>query len=206
MYRGWLTSDETIEMKEPALGGAETFFGIEGLQANVNEFWRFAMPDFRVNTIRGLLAEDLVWRALGGDEPRRIEWNAFDVDWEGIRLEVKSSDLLQAWRQTDASKLIFSGLKARWQSLDGKHTDEEASLKADVYVFAAHLATTHDDYKQLDLGHWHFAVLSKSKLEAIGQKSISWPVVLKNAGGETPWHDLQRAVRAAMAGNSDSQR
>ncbi len=98
-----------------------------------------------------------------------------------------------------------AGLKAKWESIDGKHTDQEAKYKADVYVFAAHMATSHEDYDPPDLRHWRFAVLSRSELEAIGQKSISWPVVLKSPGGETSWHDLQRAVRAAMVENGDGR-
>lgn len=204
-YHRPMPSDEIVRMKSPPLDGSEAFSGIEGLEAHVRDFWRFAMPDFRVNVIRGLLAEYLVWRALGVDEPGYIEWDAFDVDWEGIHVEVKSSGLLQAWRQAEPSKLVFTGLKAKWQSIDGKHTDQEAKYKADVYVFAAHMATSHEDYDHLDLRHWQFAVLSRSKLEAIGQKSISWPVVLRSSGGETSWHDLQRAVRAAMVENGDGR-
>ena len=46
----------------PGLRGDEAFVGVD---AQVLDFWRFAMSDLRMNNTRGYLAEFLVARALG---------------------------------------------------------------------------------------------------------------------------------------------
>jgi hypothetical protein len=168
-----------------------------GLDATVLDFWRFALPDLRMNNVRGWLAEFLVWRALGVERPRRIEWDAFDVEWEGIRIEVKSTALLQGWDQRALSNLTFTGLSARAWDDDAMTRGTERAHNADVYVFAAHLAQTHDDYDPLDMTQWHFAVLGRDVLERLGVRSLSWSRVLVEAGGQTPVGDLPRAVRRA---------
>lgn len=64
----------------PPLRGEEAFMGVE---ATVLDFWAFAMPDLRVNNVRGWLAEYLVWRALGVERPTRREWDTHDVEVDG---------------------------------------------------------------------------------------------------------------------------
>lgn len=164
------------------------------------DFWRFAMPDLRMNNVRGWFAEFLVWRALGVTDPRRVEWDAFDVQWEGIRIEVKSTALLQGWDQRALSKLTFSGLSARAWDHEAMARGGERAHNADVYVFAAHLARTHDDYDPLDATQWHFAVLGRGVLERLGVRSLSWTRVLTEAGGETVFAELADAVRRAARG------
>lgn len=79
----------------PRLRGDERF---EGMDASVTDFWRFAMSDLRINNTRGYLAAFLVARSLGIDA-QRVEWDDYDVLWEGVKIEVKSSAYLQAWAQ-----------------------------------------------------------------------------------------------------------
>lgn len=183
----------------PPLNGDERFVGFDAV---VEDFWRFAIPDLLVNNVRGWLAEYLVWRALGVEQPRRIEWDAFDIEWEGIRLEVKSSAYLQAWEQKKLSNLLFTGLAARYWPLDGVTIAETATYNADVYVFCANTAAAHDEYNALDLGLWHFTVLSRVSVERIGQKSLTWAKALDKSGGEVAWADLADAVRQAAAENA----
>ncbi|MDX2401414.1 hypothetical protein NJD75_17740 [Microbacterium algeriense] len=65
------------------------------------------------NSVRGWLAEYLVWRAAGVERPMRVEWDAFGVLWGNIRIEVKSSALVQRWPQRQPSTLAFSGLRGK---------------------------------------------------------------------------------------------
>lgn len=92
------------------LDGAESFVGLD---ATVQDFWRFALPSLITNNTRGWFVEYLVWRALGIERPVRTEWDAFDVEWEGIRIEVKASAFVQRWAQRGPSKLVFSGLRGK---------------------------------------------------------------------------------------------
>lgn len=43
---------------------------LQGLDASVTDFWRYAMSDVRINNVRGYLAEFLVARAVGAANVR----------------------------------------------------------------------------------------------------------------------------------------
>lgn len=92
------------------LRGDESFVGLD---ATVLDFWRFAVQDLRMNTLRGYLAEFVVARALGA-QANRTEWDPYDVLWHDprsgrdVRIEVKSSAYLQAWPQHRLSTPSFS--------------------------------------------------------------------------------------------------
>ena len=51
----------------------------EGMNGNVGDFWRFALPNLQMNNARGYFAEYLVARGLGMESPRRVEWDAYDL-------------------------------------------------------------------------------------------------------------------------------
>ena len=63
-----LPSTWTSPPPSKPLRGHEPFLGLPG--TTVIDFWRFALPDLKVNSTRGLLAEFLVQHAVGGDKPR----------------------------------------------------------------------------------------------------------------------------------------
>lgn len=82
----------------------------------MEDFWRFALSDFRMNNTRGYLAEFLVAKAVGATSGR-VEWDAFDVlAPSGARIEVRSSAYLQVWDQRRPSRIVFSGLTGRTRS------------------------------------------------------------------------------------------
>lgn len=47
--------------------------------------------------MRGLLAEYLVAVALGVEAKPRVEWDHTDVKWEGNKIEVKATGMVQTW-------------------------------------------------------------------------------------------------------------
>ncbi|TFD36626.1 hypothetical protein E3T37_13455 [Cryobacterium sp. TMT2-10] len=87
----WLVPPSAV-----ALIGTEE---IVGLDATVSDFWQFAMGDLRMNNARGYLAEFIVGRALGLNHAQRVEWDAYDILFGDITIEVKSSAYLQSWDQ-----------------------------------------------------------------------------------------------------------
>ncbi|HON74216.1 MAG TPA: hypothetical protein PLQ23_03575, partial [Dermatophilaceae bacterium] len=177
------------------LSGAEPFSGCD---ANVQDFWRFAMADLRTNNVRGYLAEFLVAHAVGAVR-NRVEWDAFDVlTPEGVKVEVKSSAYLQVWEQRRLSRIQFTGLRSRtWTPQDGESA--EASLNADVYVFAVHLATRHDEYDPLDVTQWQFYVVPRARLEALGQGSLSLWRLRSLVAAPVPYNGLAEAISTAAA-------
>lgn len=175
------------------LRGEELFIGTEG--ATILDFWRYAFPDLKTNTTRGMLAEFLVHRAVGAQH-RNQEWESFDVlTTDGLRIEVKSSAYLQAWGQRDVTRIVFDRLRTRtWSPRTGDAA--EPSFNADVYVFAVHTATSHEDYDPLDVGQWQFYVVPSPAIAAKGTKSLVLNSVRALAGDPVPYSDLAARIRA----------
>jgi len=184
-----------------ALKGGSRFTGVR--KARVKDFWRFALGDLRMNNARGYLAEYLVGTALGLKSLQRIEWDAYDLLFGEITVEVKSSAYLQLWDQKRLSTLSFAGLQGtRYnpRAPDGGEDPQGRRFNAMVYVFCVQTATEHDLYDQLDVTQWDFYVVSRSALAATKQQSLGIARVQLLSGGATEWNELQAAVTAASLG------
>ena len=93
------------------LNGSERFAGLDATVAN---FWRWAFQRLRDNTMRGILAEFMVAKAVGDQRSLRIAWDNFDAQApDGTTIEVKCSAFLQSWTQKRHSELVFGRLSAR---------------------------------------------------------------------------------------------
>ncbi|MFF4093154.1 hypothetical protein ACFYYY_04690 [Streptomyces sp. NPDC001834] len=173
--------------------GGEVFLGADA--GSVLDFWRYAMPDLRANTPRGLLAEFLVHRAVGAEQ-RNAEWESFDVlAPDGLRIEVKTSAYLQAWGQRRLSEIRFSRLRGRTWTPEGGGAAEQ-SYNADVYVFALHTARTHAAYDPLDIGQWRFHVASRALVEDTGQASLGLASVRRLCGEPVGYGGLAERITA----------
>lgn len=176
------------------LRGEEPIAGLS--DSAVVDFWRFAMPDLKVNNTRGLFAEFLVHRAVGSNRPR-VERASHDVETDdGLRIEVKAGGYLQAWAQPRHSEIRFTGLRARtWAPATGY--SEQKSYNADVYVFAVQTARERADYDPLDTGQWEFYVLPLPVLEDLDAASLSLRSVRAAAGEAALFPELGSRIRAA---------
>lgn len=188
-----MSKDWTVVPPVVRLSGTERFVGID---ANVTDFWSFALSDIKMNNARGYLAEFLVAKAVGADAVR-IEWDAFDVATSsGITIEVKSSAYIQAWEQQGISTISFTGLRGRtWNPLTG--SAPEATYNADVYVFCVETAKTHDEYNPLDVSQWEFYVVPKAVIESTGYNSIGLTNLTKLAGAPVAYANLAEAIATA---------
>ncbi|MEU6761720.1 hypothetical protein ABZ916_04280 [Streptomyces sp. NPDC046853] len=177
----------------PPLRGDEPIGGVS--DASVVDFWRFAMPDLRMNNTRGLFAEFLVHRALDSPRPR-VEWASHDVETDdGLRIEVKAGAYLQAWEQRTPSPIRFSGLRARTWSPDVGHA-EAKTYNADVYVFAVQTAREHAAYDPLDTAQWEFYVLPRPVVAALGTDSVGLATVRSTAGAAVGFPALGERIRS----------
>lgn len=174
------------------LSGSEQFIG----SGAVKDFWAFAMPDLRMNNVRGHLAEFLVARAVGSVRSK-IEWDPYDVlTPDGIKIEVKSSGFLQSWDQKRTSKIVFSGLKGRtWTPQGGESSS--ATYNADVYVFCVQSAMTHAEYDPLDVGQWQFYVVPVTDLARLNYKAIGFTTLRSIAPGPVDYENLATAISEA---------
>ncbi len=175
------------------LNGSEGFVGVD---ATVQDFWRFAMSDLRMNNVRGYLAEFLVARAVGAGGTR-VEWDAYDVRApDGTRIEVKSSAYMQVWDQRAPSRIVFTGLKGRtWTPQDGESS--EATFNADVYVFCVQTAPSHDVYDALDVNQWQFYVAPRQVLVELGYKSITLTTLQRCIKNPVSYAGLSSAIKEA---------
>ena len=171
---------------------------IAGAGVTLRDFWAWSLSDLRTNTVRSLLAEYLVARAVGAHVRPRVEWDAYDVRRsDGLRLEVKAGAYLQAWEQSKLSTVTFTGLRGRtWTPEDGYSA--AASYNADGYVFAVLTAQEHARYDALDLGQWAFWVLPVSRLAETGQRSIRLSVVERMAGPPVGHAELADRIREVV--------
>lgn len=175
------------------LRGDESIVGVP--DTTVVDFWRFAMPDLRMNNTRGLFAEFLVHQAIGSHEPR-MEWASHDVETDdGLRIEVKAGAYLQAWEQRAPSQIRFSGLRARTWSPDDGYS-ETKSCNADVYVFAVQTAREHAVYNPLDTAQWEFYVLPRSVIATLDADSVSLGAVRTAAGAPVSFATLNDCIRS----------
>ena len=178
------------------LTGDEAFSGMDG--ATVLDFWRWAMSDLRTNTLRGIVAEFLVTRAVGSPSIRRVEWDPYDVvTADGIRVEVKCAAYLQAWRQQRLSRIAFSGLTARLLDENLGNYPGTRAYNSDVYVFAVQTVVRHEVFDVLDTRQWDFYVASRAAVAATKQRSLSLAAVCKIAGPPVPLSQLRDAITRA---------
>ncbi len=64
------------------------------------------VSDLLSNRNRSIFAEFLVGAALGVLDKPRVEWDAFDLIYQGKKIEVKSSAYLQSWQQNSPSRIV----------------------------------------------------------------------------------------------------
>lgn len=157
--------------------GAEPFHsGGVPLGGTLLDFWRWAASDIVGNTLRGVLAEFLVARALDLPQGVRVEWDTFDLKTlGGLTLEIKSAAYLQSWDQKALSKITFGIAPTRaWNEAAGGH-DAEVRRQADVYVFCLLHHQDRATVDPLDMSQWTFYVLPTVRLNArsLTQKSLS---------------------------------
>ena len=187
-------SFEPAELSD--LEGGEPF---DGLDADVLDFWRFAMGDLRTNNVRGYLSEFFVARAVGSNQ-KRVEWDPWDVTApDGTRIEVKTSAYLQSWAQRTLSRPRFSVPRTFGWDAATNSRSTRAEFNADVYVFCLHEAKTHEEYDPLSLAQWTFYVAGRSAIEAHPGVSMGLSTLSRIAGEPVAYAELGAEIRRVAA-------
>ena len=170
---------------------------IAGTDATVADLWAWTMSDLRTNTVRPVLAEFLVARALGVAGRPRVEWEPYDVlTPDCLRIEVKSSAYLQSWEQAKLSRIEFRGLTAHAEF--GAYRGQR-SYNADGYVFGVQTAVEHLAYDPLDVAQWAFWVLPVAAVAATGCRSLGLATVRSLAGPPVSYGGLTARVHEVLA-------
>ena len=169
-----LTGNEEFTLHEKSAG------------MTVLDYWAWSCSDLYDNTMRGIMAEFLVFSSFNNrsisssDAQIRTNWLPYDVTSPtGRRIEVKSASYIQSWTPEDVfSQIKFDiGKKVAWT--ENTYTSEP-KRNCDLYVFCVFTAHTRD-ISVLNLDYWDFYVLPTSVLnEKIPkQKSIILSSLLK---------------------------
>jgi hypothetical protein len=180
--------------------GAEAFAD-EGvaLGFSVLDFWQWSSSNLVGNTLRGLVAEFLVARAVGVGGDMRNEWDPYDVTTpSGLRIEVKSAAYLQSWAQRAESAISFDVRETlAWDADTNAFAPEsDRRRQADLYVFAVLAHRDKLTLNPLDVSQWKFYLLEAGILNEHVKKQRR--ISLRRVLGLSPVHcgfaDLRRHI------------
>ena len=169
------------------------------LPFTIHDFWCWSTSDLLSNTTRGVLAEFLVATALGiSSSGVREPWAAYDLDADGLKIEVKSSAYLQAWFQERPSSVVFEIPLTRAWSPDTNAVAVEPARQADVYVFAVLKHTQKSTVNPLDVSQWEFHVIATTELNAriAGRRSVTLKALRAISSGPVSFHALNDRIRS----------
>lgn len=140
----------------------------------VGDFWSWAYSNILSNANRGVFAEYLVGAALGVLDNPRIEWNGFDLEYRGKKIEVKASAYLQSWPQTRPSVIMFDICPKRaWDAATAQSINEPTRI-ADCYIFCLYAETNPETNSVLNVEAWEFYVVLTDRISQTfnNQKSV----------------------------------
>jgi len=165
---------------------------------SIVDFWRWAFSSLADNTLRGIFAEYLVGQALGVVSDSRVEWDAFDLHYDGAGIEVKSSAEQQTWAQEKPSVIRFDIAKKRFWNSATNEVTATPDRPADIYVFC-HYAGAATNEAVVDPANWVFYVLATAVLndELGDQKSVGLST-LAGLAAPVPWSELRAKVDSAL--------
>ncbi len=126
----------------------------------IGDFWQWGFSNILTNSTRGVFAEYIVGVALDAVSDTRIEWDGYDLTYQGYGIEVKSASYIQDWPQKKLSTINFKINKKKcWNAADNSYSDTPERC-ADCYVFCLYTETNFDKANVLDISMWEFYVLS----------------------------------------------
>ena len=184
--------------------GTEHFYTNAGQQDfDLLAFWQWSSSNLLDNTVRGILAEFIVAKALGiSTHSNRQVWLPWDLETDqGVRIEVKSAAFLQSWGQKRLSIIQFLVPKRRGFDEATSQLELTAHRQAHVYVFAL---LAHEDKTTVDplnLDQWRFFVVPTRWLDdrTRSQHSITLRSLQRLAGEPILFHELAKAVERVVA-------
>lgn len=181
--------------------GAEKIIDERGISiSTMQDFWAWAYSNLTSNTQRGTYAEFLVSVAVGAKAETKTDWGPYDVlSPEGIKIEVKTSGYLQAWKQEHLSKIVFGINQSHVYNYETKGYDydsEQLVRQADVYVFCVEKCQDLDQLNERDLSQWDFYVISASRInEKLGaHKTVTLSKLVKIGAQKVSFCNLKAAV------------
>ena len=170
------------------LTGNEQFKGCSSRKIKIRDFWQYMYSNIYENT--GDIAEFLVAMALGKTESfKKYGWTQYDLDYEGLRIEVKATQYYQPWRaDNNVSEIRKFGI-GKTLTIEGD-IDSVKARNNDIYVFCLNKGKTYKTSDPLIIENWLFWVIPAMVIneECGEQKTINLQKVKflsKTEGGVT---------------------
>lgn len=152
--------------------------GGESLGMTMLDFWKYQYSN--IYDMQEYIAEFIVGKALGIDEPmNRNGWTSYDIDYDGIRIEVKETGYYYSWQ--------YDGQISQRRSFDIHQAKGKGGASPerqnDIYVFCLNTGTDEETSNPLDMSNWEFYVIPTHIIndKCQSQKSISLGRVSKLA-------------------------
>jgi len=163
----WSQTNELLPVPKSRKSGEEHFYyNFKELDFSLKDFWQWAYSDIIGNTVRGVLAEYIVAKALGLTEKVRIEWDAFDLLTKtGLKIEVKSASYIQSWYQKNYSEIRFSIRKTKYWNEHTNIQAQKSKRQSDIYIFCLLKHKVQETLNPLDLNQWDFYIMSTSVID-----------------------------------------
>lgn len=167
------------------------------LDFNLLDFWSWSQSNLLDNTLRGVLAEYIVAKALDIKSIQRVEWDAYDLITEtGVKIEVKSSAYLQSWKQKKLSTISFGIQPTKCWNKETNEYNILAERHADVYVFCVLHHQEKDTVNPLNMDQWTFYVLETKVLngKCEFQKTISLNSLISLNPKKCTYNELKECI------------
>lgn len=179
------------------LSGNEQFT-YDGVSINreLNDFWSWQASDLLVYSIRGALAEYIVAAALGIDDTYRSnDWHEYDLEYKGVKIEVKSSAYLQSWEREKPSRICFNIYPSRpftasvWDNND-------ICRHSFIYVFCLFKTKDRETANPMMLEQWNFFVVKTSDIDKMlgNQRTITVSTIKTLPYIECSYDQLRRSI------------
>ncbi len=189
-------------MKLPAIkitrkSGDEPFISDEkNLDISISDFWQWSSSDITGNALRGILAEFIVASALEINRDVRIEWDAYDLTFDDIKIEIKSAAYIQTWEQNDYSKINFNIAPTRTWSDEANSRIDEIKRQSDIYVFCLLSHRDQSTLNPLNIDQWEFYLLPTAYLDKYLplQKTITFSSLLHLQPTKCNYNDLKSTI------------
>ena len=175
-----------------------------GLELNMENYYKWAASNLVDNRNRGIFAEWLVGQALNviKDDDQRIEWDAVDLRFQDVAIEVKASGRNQAWEVTRSSKPRWSIPKKK-RTWDAKN-DEVIPLNppkrnADVYIFCLHESIPATNENVADPTSWSFWIVTTKILDKeLGDQKSLGEGALNQLTQAVTWSELSGEFKKVL--------
>lgn len=176
----------------------DELFSNDGMNLDfcMSDFWKWYASNTLHSALRGAIAEFIVAKALDLHCEIRQSWDAYDIDYNGTKIEVKSSAYLQDDNGDKLSRISFSIAKHSHWNEDDKWNN--LVRHSDIYVFCLFSETDRSKADPMKLEQWQFYVLPTSVLdEQCGDRqTLSLSALLSLSPSQCTYSDLQATIDA----------